>query len=94
MLDRILRAEIAGMFSMDSLELKVPLGRLQDCKTEIERLKIADCRLNDWRLEIVRLQTGRMEIDRLQFNRLKCAMFKLMMQGKQEKKKCRLKVED
>ena len=43
------------MFSMDSLELKVPLGRLQDCKTEIERLKIADCRLNDWRLKDWRL---------------------------------------
>ena len=30
MLDRILRAEIAGMCLMDSLELKVPLGRLQE----------------------------------------------------------------
>ena len=37
---------------MDSLELKVPMGRVQDCKIEIERLKSADCRLNDWRLEI------------------------------------------
>ena len=49
MLDRILRAEIAGMFD-GQFRVKSPNGqiaRLQACKIEIEILKIADCRLID-----------------------------------------------